>query len=209
MINRDDINFWKIPLLGSFIFACWKFDAARKLRWMGKWVPFHGNHIEIGSGPGSILDIMRAQNYAVDGLDVKDSSFREDLRPRLYDGKYMPFRQEAYDTALLPTILHHTPDPEHIILEAARISKRVIIVEDVYESRLMEWLTKRFDSLMNLEFRGHPHSNRTDIEWQATFKRLGLTLEYKSVHRVAGIFKQAVYVLEPCRAMPEVYSQAA
>jgi len=61
----------------------------------------------------------------------------------------------------------------------------------------MEWLTKRFDSLMNLEFIGHPHNNRTDDEWQATFARLGLSLHHRSVYRVAGVFKQAVYVLEP------------
>ena len=113
-----------------------------------------GRHIEIGSGPGSVLDVMRRQNYRVYGLDIRDTSFREDLRPVLYDGHTMPFHHKAFDTALLPTILHHTPDPDHIIMEAARISKRVIIIEDVYEGRVMEWLTKRFDSLMNLEFKG-------------------------------------------------------
>jgi len=164
---------------------------------MKRWLTFMGRHIEIGSGPGSVLDVMRRLNYDVDGLDIRDSSFREDLRPVLYNGDKMPFHHKAYDTALLPTILHHTPDPEHIILEAARISKRLIIIEDVYDGPVMGWLTKRFDSLMNLEFIGHPHSNRTDKDWQATFERLGLSLRHSSVHRVAGIFKQAVYVLEP------------
>ena len=60
----------------------------------------------------------------------------------------------------------------------------------------MEWLTKRFDSLMNLECKGHPHSNRTDKDWLASFERLGLTLRHRRVYRVAGVFKQAVYVLE-------------
>ncbi len=196
MVYQAKIKLWKIPLLGAFVFACWKVDAARKLRWIESWVSVSASHIEIGSGPGSVLDVMRRQGYSVDGLDIRDSSFRKDLRPVLYDGDNMPFETQAYDTALLPTILHHTSDPERIIVEAVRISTRVIIIEDVYEGRFMEWLTKRFDSLMNLEFRGHPHSNRTDDEWQATFQRLGLSLEYKSIHRVAGIFKQAVYVLK-------------
>lgn len=200
MTERPFINLWKIPLLGPLTYACWKLDAARKFRWMKEWLPVHEKHIEIGSGPGSVLDVMRKKNYYVDGLDVRDTSYREDLKPFLYDGQKMPFPEAAFDTALLPTILHHTPDPDHIIIEAMRISKRVIIIEDVYEGRLMEWLTKRFDSLMNLEFRGHPHSNRTDKEWQATFERLGLSLQHKSIHRIAGIFKQAVYVLEPRKA---------
>ncbi len=190
------INLWKMPLVGFFVFACWKFDAARKLRWMNKWLSYMGRHIEIGSGPGSVLDVMRQHNYRVYGLDIRDTSFREDLRPVLYDGHTMPFHHKAFDTALLPTILHHTPDPDHIIMEAARISKRVIIIEDVYEGRVMEWLTKRFDSLMNLEFKGHPHSNRTDKDWLASFERLGLSLRHREIHRVAGLFKQAVYVVD-------------
>jgi len=199
-MKRHAINLWKTPVLGPLVFAFWKLDAARKLRWMKKHLTFMGSHIEIGSGPGSVLDVMRRANYFIDGLDIRDTSFREDLRPILYDGKTMPFCKHAYDTALLPTVLHHTRDPEAIIAEAARIAKRVIIIEDVYEGRIMEWLTKRLDSLMNLEFFGHPHSNRTDDEWQATFERLGLSVNHRSIHRIGGIFKQAVYVVEPRKA---------
>ena len=81
-------------------FACWKFDAARKLRWMQEWLTRHGTHIEIGSGSGSVLDVMRRQNYAVDGLDIRDTSFRQDLRPVLYEGEVMPFEDSTYDIAL-------------------------------------------------------------------------------------------------------------
>lgn len=196
-MTQPRVNLWKLPILGPLTFACWKVDAARKLGWMKDHVSLMGSHVEIGSGPGSVLDVMRAKDYDIDGLDIRDCSYREDLRPVLYDGKSMPFCKHAYDTALLPTILHHTSNPEAIIKEAARIARRVIIIEDVYEGRIMEWLTKRFDSLMNLEFTGHPHSNRTDAQWQTTFARLGLSIQHRSVHRVAGIFKQAVYVLEP------------
>ena len=123
-------NLWKTPLLGPLVFACWKFDAARKLRWMNNWLSYMGRHIEIGSGPGSVLDVMRRQNYRVYGLDIRDT------------------------------------------------------------------LTKRFDSLMNLEFKGHPHSNRTDKDWLASFERLGLSLRHREIHRVALLFKQAVYVVD-------------
>ncbi len=203
------VNLWKTPILGPLVFAGWKFDAARKLNWMKRHLTYMGSHIEIGSGPGSVLDVMRQKNYDVDGLDIQDSSFRDDLRPVLYSGIQMPFCKHAYDTALLLTVLHHTSNPEHVLSEAARISKRLIVIEDVYETRFMEWLTKRFDSLMNLEFFGHPHNNRTDAQWQATFERLGLSVHHKSIHRVAGIFKQAIYVLEPRMEQNEIHLKAA
>ena len=157
---------------------------------------FLQSHIEIGSGPGSVLSVMRKQNYTVEGLDIADNSFREDLRPTVYDGENMPFLHNDFDTALLLTVLHHTQDPDAIIREAARIAKRIVIIEDVYDNRFMEWLTKVFDSVMNLEFIGHPHSNRSDAEWRETFERLDLRIRYRKIHRVAGIFQQAVYVLE-------------
>ena len=109
----------------------------------------------------------------------------------------MPFDTQTYDTALLSTMLHHTPDPDHILREASRISRRLIIIEDVYDGPFMEWLTKRFDSLMNLEFRGHPHSNRRDAAWRESFTALGLTLISAHIYPVAWIFQQAVYVVEP------------
>ena len=190
------INLWKTPILGALVFAGWRFDAKRKLRWLDEHLNPSDTYIEIGSGPGSVLSVMRQQNYKVEGLDIADNAFRDDLKPIVYDGEEMPFLHHEFGTALLLTVLHHTRDPEAIISEAARVAKRIVIIEDVYDNRLMEWLTKRFDSLMNLEFIGHPHSNRSDAEWLETFDRLGLRAVHKSIHRVGGIFKQAVYVLE-------------
>jgi len=184
---------WKLPLFGPLIFAAWKIDAKRKLGWIQDWLGASDKMIEIGSGPGSVLDV---NDYDVDGLDIKDNSFRKDLQPHIYDGKTMPFKAQSYDIALLPTILHHTPEPDAIIRESARIARRLIIIEDVYEGRVMEWLTKRMDSLMNLEFFGHPHSNRSDKQWRSSFANMGLTLHHASLHRVGGVFKQAVYVVE-------------
>jgi len=178
------------------VFACWKIDARRKLGWMAAHLPQDASLIEIGSGPGSLLEVMRKRGYVIEGLDIRDSSFRPELKPRLYDGVNMPFADKSYDIALLPTILHHTPDPDLIIAEAMRIAPCVIIIEDVYDNRVTEWLTKRLDSVLNLEFRGHPHSNRTDQDWRECFKANNYILRGHKVHRLGFIFKQAVYVIE-------------
>ena len=189
-------NFWKTPVLGAFAFWCWRLDAKRKLRRLQKHLKFLDQHIEIGSGTGSVLSVMRKQNYYVDGLDFADNSFRDDLKPIVYNGKMMPFAKDVYDTALLLTVLHYTDDPEAILREAGRIAKRIVVIENVYDRRAMEWLTKAFCSLMNFEFIDHPHNNRTHAKWIETFDRMGLKPWYKSPHRVRGFFKQAIYVLQ-------------
>ena len=191
----NKLNLWRIPILGPLTFLGWTIDAKRKLRWLENHLKYLDHHIEIGSGPGSVLSVMRKENYSVDGLDIADNSYREDLRPIVYDGKTMPIPNQSYDTALLLTVLHHTQDPDAVLREAMRVAKKIVIIEDVYDSRLMGCLTKTFDSLMNLEFFGHPHSNRTDAEWRHSFQALGLNVTHSAIYRVGGIFKQAVYVL--------------
>ena len=186
-----------MPLLGRAVFAVWRADARHKLSRIQEFLSPEDCILEIGSGPGSVLAEFRRAGFSVDGLDIADNSISADLKPIVYNGAAMPFSDGAYDTALLLTVLHHIHDPDAIIREAARIARRVIIVEDVYENAWQRKYTKVADSITNLEFFGHPHTNRSDREWRETFQRLGLRLVYNDVQRFALFFKQAAYVLEP------------
>ncbi len=187
---------WRTPLLGRLIYNAWRMDARRKLSWIENSISKEDSILEIGSGPGSVLSVLREAEFAVDGIDVRDTSFEKALAPQIYDGVKVPFHDGAYDVSLLLTMLHHTPDPDSILSEAKRVSKRLIIIEDVYDGPIQRKLTKITDSMTNLEFFGHPHTNRSDEEWCATFERLDLDLKSKAIHCVAGYFLQAVYVLD-------------
>ena len=178
------------------VFSIWRADARRKLALVRDWLNKTDNILEIGSGPGSVLTEFRRAGYSIEGLDIADGSYSADLEPALYDGVAMPYDSGAYDSALLLTVLHHTPDPIVILREAARIARRIIIIEDVYNSAWQRKYTKVADSITNLEFFGHPHTNRSDAEWQNTFEQLGLRLIHAEVHRFAAFFRQAVYVVE-------------
>ena len=193
-------SLWQTPLLGPAVFSVWRADARRKLQLIEPWLDREDRLLEIGSGPGSVLAEFRAAGYQVEGLDVADSSYDETLQAELYDGETMPYEAGAFDTALLLTVLHHTPDPDAILREAARIARRIIIIEDVFESAWQRKYTKVADSITNLEFLGHPHTNRSDPDWRATFKTLELELRHGEGHRLAAIFRQAVYVVEPSGA---------
>lgn len=187
---------WQTPILGPAVFAIWKLDAKRKLEWIGDWVKPDYKLLEVGAGPGSSLSVFRDAGFDITGLDVADSSFNNDLKSILYDGSAMPFGGKAFDAALLLTMLHHTPDPEAILTEAMRVARGLIIIEDVYETAFQRKYTKLADKITNLEFIGHPHTNRDDEQWRATFDRFGWKLRYAKVHRLARIFQQAVYVVE-------------
>ena len=150
----------------------------------------------MGAGPGSVLFEFRRAGFQIDAIDVTDTSYSASLRPELYDGEHMPYIEDAYDTALLLTVLHHTPQPDDILLETARVARRVIILEDVYDGAWQRKYSKVADSITNLEFFGHPHSNRSDAEWRQSFSRLNLKLLHAEVPPFAAFFKQALYVVE-------------
>ncbi|MEL6506332.1 MAG: methyltransferase domain-containing protein [Pseudomonadota bacterium] len=187
---------WRTPLAGPLAFQAWCLDARRKYRWVASWLPAAGPVVEIGSGPGSVLKEFRQCGHDITGLDITDSSYEPSLAPVLYDGGAFPFTDDWFHTALLLTMLHHTPHPDQILREAMRVARRLIIVEDVYETRWQETVTKITDSLTNLEFIGHPHTNRTDVAWRQTFEEMNLTLRHHAIYPVAAIFQQAVYVLD-------------
>jgi SAM-dependent methyltransferase len=156
--------------------------------------------LDLGAGHGGLCKALRANGFEVLPVDVKDGSFFEDVRPVLYDGVKLPFPDAHFDTTLLITVLHHTPDPELVLREAMRVSAhRLVVMEDIYSNPLQRYLTYFTDSLVNLEFHGHPHTNRSDAEWRATFARLGWEIESSESFRTLIFFRQVIYVLQPIK----------
>jgi len=128
-------------------------------------------------------------------LDIADKSLFEKIKVEVYDGETFPFEDKQFDVCQLITMLHHTTNADDLIREAKRVSNRIIIMEDIYESSFQKYITWFTDSLVNWEFYGHPHTNRTDTEWKEVFEANGLTLESAEYYRFLFFFKQVTYIL--------------
>lgn len=152
--------------------------------------------LDVGSGDCKICEILKERGHSVTPLDVKNLSCCDNIEPILYDGKKIPFKDNKFDVALIITVLHHTPNPAEIIKEAKRVCKRIIIVEDINENKFRKYLTNFLDSLYNLEFIGHPHSNKTDQEWKSLFKKLELKIKDMEYIKPIPVFRNVVYHLE-------------
>ncbi len=153
--------------------------------------------LEVGSGNGALTILLRNEGHGVTPLDIANRSIFPEVMPVVYDVDKFPFADKAFSTCQLITMLHHTPHPEQLIQEAMRVANRIIIMEDIYANSFQKGLTMAVDSLVNWEFYGHPHTNRSDAQWQETFVRLGLRLQWKEEYRFLGVFKQITYVLVP------------
>lgn len=147
--------------------------------------------LDIGAGSCIISEILRKEGYDITPIDVNNLSFAESVEPIIYDGNKIPFKADEFNVSLILTVLHHTPFPEKILEEAKRVSGSIIVIEDIYTNIFNKYIAYFFDSLLNLEFFGCTHTNKTDKEWKGTFNKIGLKLldakYYKSPFRIKRV----------------------
>ncbi len=194
---KMSLQFWqKYNFLTAPIRRLWLWDARQKLEKIAPYLSKNEHILEVGSGLGTVAHTLRQADYQVEPLDIQNHSLFPEIQPTIYDGRHFPYEDNHFDTVLILTVLHHTPHPEQIVAEAQRVGRKIIIIEDIYQNIFQKYLTFAVDSVVNWEFVGHPHSNRTDRAWRATFAKLGLEIKASYAYRFVGFFRQVLYVLE-------------
>lgn len=186
----------KIGGLRELIFKIWLWDAKQKILKIETYLRPDDKIIDVGCGSCSVSFLLRNKGYEVEPIDVRDWSLTDDIVPRIYDGKNIPFEDDAFDVALILTVLHHTPHPVELLKEAKRVAGRIVVIEDIYTNIFQQYLTYFMDSLVNFEFFDHPHTNKDDEGWKEVFGRLGLKLTDSRYARFLLLHKQAAYYLE-------------
>ena len=184
------------PWLDRLMLPLWQWDTRQKFKRLESWLNHQDLILELGSGLGTIAHYFQQQGFNIVPLDIQNFSLFSNVKPIIYDGQKIPFEDKTFSSVLLLTVLHHTVDVVSVICEAKRVGHKIIIIEDIYDNKLQQYLTYAVDSLVNFEFSEHPHNNRTDEEWQNLFERLKLKLIYTESYSFLFLFKQVIYVLE-------------
>lgn len=162
-----------------------------------KYIPKNASIVDVGTGSGQFAQLLKEKKYAVEAVDIIDKTNASEITPLIYDGKQLPYENNHFEVGMLITVLHHCPYPDKIFEEVLRVSaKRIFILEDVYNNSLMKYLTWFADSVANFEFIGHPHTNKSEKDWEKLFDKHNLILLHKNKVKVFFIFTQVVYVLE-------------
>ncbi len=188
--------FHSLSFFRRLIFKLWLWDAQQKLGRIQAFFQPDDQILEIGSGLGTVCMALQQKGFAPVALDIIDASMTPTVEPIIYDGQTLPFENEAFDIVLLLTVLHHTPNPEKIIVEARRVGKKIIIIEDIFKNTFQKYLTFFADSLMNMEFVSHPHTNKTDTAWRQVLAQQKLVVKEATYSNLFFFFRQVTYVLE-------------
>jgi ubiquinone/menaquinone biosynthesis C-methylase UbiE len=193
-MGLETIREWQLFL--KLILPLWQWDTYQKFQRLKPFLNHQDSILELGCGLGTVTHYFQQQGFKMIPVDIKNCSVFSQVKPILYDGKNLPFKDNSFDVVLLLTVLHHTIDVVSVLTEAKRVGKKVMIIEDIYDNKIQQLLTYGVDSLVNLEFQGHPHNNRTDAEWQQLFQSLNFKLLDTFDYSFLLFFKQVVYVLE-------------
>ncbi len=171
--------------------------AGIKYRIIEKWLSDSDKILDIGCGPAGITYLLKQDKRDVEAIDIINKSAFNAVIPTLFDGRHLPYVDNSFDICLILTVLHHAVDPEALLREAKRVCRgKIIVIEDVYAGKLQLSLTKFTDSIVNLEFRGHPHNNKTYQGWIELFARLNLKVIQSEQRAFLGLFRQEDFLLK-------------
>jgi SAM-dependent methyltransferase len=99
--------------------------------------------LDVGCGSGVLAAALRDDASAPEGLHVEGLERvrrRDEAIPVTeYDGSTIPLGDHSFDVVMLLDVLHHEPDPDQLIRECRRITRRLLIIKDHQRSGLFAW----------------------------------------------------------------------
>lgn len=156
--------------------------------------------IDIGSGTGDIVGLIKKRGKNIIPVDVADFHGPRLIKMIIYDGKTLPFKDKTFETALLLMVMHHTPNPEVVFKEAARVAKEIVVIETSYTTPLNRILTIISDAIGNLRTEAFWNSYKTDGQWRQFFTDHGFvvwaTKKFPDKNLVVIPFLHTLYYLK-------------
>lgn len=135
--------------------------------------------LDIGLGSGTFASLLKDKEYNVTGVDVANLSLYKDIQPVIYDGKKLPFEKNQFDVATIISVLHHCglkDENKRVLAEAMRVSKRVILIEDIYRNELERKIVSGIDQVCNGEYWQHVYL--TNKDWLSYFNKLNWKVKF-------------------------------
>lgn len=152
--------------------------------------------LDIGAGEGFVGLHAFEKGHETHLVDVSNRN-RTTLAFSTYDGHTLPFEDSQFDVGILAYVLHHCHDPDQVLKEAARVCRKLIILETVYvtehDRRRTTFLDHNANRLRGM--RKEPLNFDTAEGWTHRFNQLNLqTSHVEWLGR--GIHKHLIFVLD-------------
>jgi len=93
----------------------------------------NGPVLDVGCGDGWLLNALKSKSIICEGVDLSDVAVKKCLSQGLsvttcnIDGT-LPYKDNFFEYVVLLDVLEHNYNPEALLLEAKRVSKKYVIV---------------------------------------------------------------------------------
>ena len=109
---------------------------------LAKEIPIRAEVLDVGTGDGSIAKAiaLHRPDIKIEGIDVLIRPYTH-IPVHLFDGEHIPLSEKAVDVVLFVDVLHHTSDARILLRQAARVSRRHIVISSARRSICQSDLT--------------------------------------------------------------------
>lgn len=157
--------------------------------------------LDVGSGDGRLAQRLIDERPAltIAGAEIGRPPVIHIPTVR-YDGRHLPFPDDAFDMVMLIDVLHHDEAQEAVLREAARVARRKVLIKDHY------WVSRLDRAILSLsDYLGNkangvplPYEFLRLEQWNDLFFRVGLRVSESEVfhYHLVDRCKQVVFVVE-------------
>ena len=143
--------------------------------------------LDVGCGNGTLGRALMDSPACPKGVQVEglERVVRggEPITVHGYDGVTIPFPDGTFDVVIVADVLHHEPNPDRLMSECARVSRRAVIIKDHQVKGLLAQSRISFiDWAANAPY-GVPclYRYNTPKQWKAVPGSLGLEVAEEAV----------------------------
>jgi SAM-dependent methyltransferase len=146
--------------------------------------------VSLGQATKVFSEKLKLESNNVFSIDIANMSKEPSIMDgyALAKGEHLPYAKNTFDSVFFLDILHHTVDPEALLVEATRTLKPdgcIVLIENLLRDDLLGWQQELYKKMLFLidntsnaqESSVNPHSNHTLEEWRGLGEKLGLKLE--------------------------------
>jgi len=133
--------------------------------------------LDVGCGDGTIATLIAAQlpGVKIHGLEVAARPSCS-IEYQLFDGTNIPHPANSYDVCMFVDVLHHTDDPRLVLAEAARVSRKYLLIKEHLSENAFDFWTLKFMDWMGNRPHGvaMTYNYKSRAEWKDIFSTCGL-----------------------------------
>ena len=172
------------------------------------------NVLDFGCGTLTVAEkIAQGKKVQIQGVDTIDFNLTDLPLSIIRQGQKTAFKDETFDTTYAAFALHHCDHVEAAFEEMLRITKkRVILIEDIYESqlelfwvKLLDYIENRIGS-MNMNI---PLNFKSQQEWMRLFHAYDIAKIHSQVLNARSMRKHILFVLDLCHGGQGLYGDGS